>query len=388
MHVLVCDLAGVPRGHAALASYRATASLNDPGDAEFTLRATTDLYEWLAPWSGMLVLVNDLGDVAWCGVPVKRRAPIGSAGLEVSAREWAHWLSRVAPLVYDSSTPPFDDYGDYEGVDGVPAGFVVADLMSRIPQDRPGLVPCPLQPPAVDSGGLVSVGDLDLSVGRGSVWDITDPIRDSGVDMWVRTTLEGSAYVPRVVVGSPKLGSLTPIPLWLGSNMLSATLEEDGDAMATRWRVKGSGDDGVEVFYNPGSDIDAAPRLLLDQQKDYADKFVDADDEFAELTLRATRLVQSTSAPARWYTDMELGQVQGLEPGDLVQVTSPALEGDPRLPDSFELTARVQSIEYHPDGVSLTLIEPANDEGPLQKAVTLGALLRDLGGRLSSLGMR
>lgn len=388
MQLLVCDLSGLPRGQVDVSSFTATASLNDAGDAEFSVRATSDLYKWLAPWAGMLVLANDLGEPLWCGVPVKRRGQVGSGELEVSAREWTFWLSKVAPLVFDSATPPFDDYGDYEGLSGVRAGFVVADLMGRVPQNRPGLVQCPLRPPDPLSGGLVVLGDLSLDSGRPSVWDALQPVRDRGVEMWARTSYEAGRYVPRMVVGDPKVGNMSPVPLWLGGNVAAASIEEDGEAMATRWRVKG--DESVEVFADevPGLVIPEGGRLLLDGIKDYADQFVDADDELAELQTRAIRMLRASLSPARWFTDIEIGPEVRLEPGDAVMVSSPALESDPRVVEEFELEARVASLTFSESTTSVALIEAQGDEAPLPSRRSLGRLLRDMGDRLSVLGMR
>lgn len=387
MQLLVCDLTGQPRGQVDVSSLTATTSLNEPGDAEFTLRAKSDLYQFMAPWAGMLVLTTDLGEPLWCGVPVKRRGQVGSGELEVSAREWPYWLSKVAPLIYDSATPPFDDYGDYEGLTGVKAGFVVADLMGRVPQNRPGLTLCPLQPPDSQSGSVVVLGDLALDAGRPSVWDALQPLRDRGVEMWARTTFEAGRYVPRMVVGDPRIGNESPVPLWLGGNVAAASIEEDGEWLATRWRVKGV--DSVEVFADevPGLVIPEG-RLLLDGIKDYSDQFADSADELTELQTRAIRMLRGSLSPARWFTEIEIGPEVRLEPGDAVMVSSPALAADPRVVEEFEVEARVASLTYSETTTSVELIQPQFDEAPLPSRRSLGRLLRDMGMRLSVLGMR
>jgi hypothetical protein len=359
--------------------------LNEAGDSEFTLRANRDLYEFLAPWSGMLVLVDDFAEVLWCGVPVRRRGEIGSGELVVQAREWIHWLGRVSPLIFDSTSAPFDDYGDYEGVSGVKAGAIVADLMARIPQSRPGIVQCPLLPPSSSSGAVVSLGDLQLDVGRPYVWDMLSPLRDRGVEFWVRTRREGRRYVPRVIVGDPNLGSPDPVPLWIGGNVSGAELEEDGDQLVTRWRVKGSAE-GVEVFA-ADSGLGAG-QLLLDNVKDYGDRFVDASDELSELTTRAQRMLEGTSAVTRWFTGIEMSGVVRLEPGDAVLVSSPVVRGDPRLVEEFEVEARVESVTYETGVTTLTLAQPDYAEAPLQPRRSMARWMRDMSSRVSSLGMR
>lgn len=388
MELVVCDLTGLPRGHAQMSQYQATASLSDPGDAEFTLRATADLYQWLAPWSGMLVVLGFDGSVLWSGVPVKRRGPIGSGEITIVAREWCHWLTRVSPLVFDSATPPFDDYGDYEGDGGVKAGAVVADLMGRIPQNRPGFVLCPLLPPDPMSGSLVTLGDLSVDVGRPSVWDALSPVRDRGVEMRAVTTRVGGQFVPRVTVGAPKLGNSIPKPLWLGSNVASAELEEDGDLLATRWQVKGSGE-SVEVFVDEIFGLmPPEGRLLLDNTRDYSDRFEDADDELAELMARADLLLRSSLSPGKWITDMEVSSQVLLEPGDSVVVAAQALAADPRLVEDFELEARVESVTISNGVTTVSLVQPEFDEAPVPSRRSLSRVLRELNARVSTLGMQ
>ena len=391
MNLLVCDLDGRPRGHAELVGFQATSALSDPGEADFTVRASPTLYQWLSPWQGMLVLTDSTNrQVLWSGVPVKRRGEVGSGTLTVIAREWTHWLTRVAPLIFDSGEVPFDGYGDYEGFDGVTAGFVVKDLMDRVPQNRPGLRQCPLRAPSEFSGGRVVLGEPDVDVSRGSVWQMLQPVRDVGVEMWARTTLEDGLYVPRMVVGSPRLGDESPTPLWLGVNVSMATIEEDGDLMATRWRLKGGGE-SLEMFADeagsgvlpPGED-----RLLLDESRDYRDEFVDAADELQELQKRAVLMLSATVSPVRWFTEVKAAPEVFLEPGDAVVIASPALEGDPRVSEEFELFARVQSVQYSEGETTVTLLDRDVDDAPIMPRRTFGRTIRDIQGSVTQLGMR
>jgi len=379
VQAVVCDRFGIPRGNLPASEFRATAQLNDPGDATFTLRNSTDYANWLAPWGGMIVLINDQGAVLWCGVPTKRRGALGAETQEVTAKEWLHWLARVSPLILDSLTPPFDGYQDY---DTKRAGYVVASLMDRIPQSVAGLRRVPLQPPDSTSGAVVTVGDLDDTISRGNVWDMTQTIRDQGIEMWVETTWSVDRFVPRVRVGNPTIGNKIPVPLYVGDNVNDVMIEEDGELMVTRWRVKGSGGDGTEVF---AQDTD---QFLLDSTKDYQDRWIDANDELQVLSQRAESLCRNTTRAAMWLTDIEGPPGLAIRPGDAVSVQSPKLDGDPRLNRALELYARVESIEFGPDNSKMTLVVPPNDEAPVIPRRSLARVLGDMGRRVSLVSMR
>lgn len=378
MHLLACTLAGTPVMYVDVSEVSAEASLVDPGEATFTVRAYKDAADYLAPWGGMLVLLDNFGTVLWCGVPVKRRGAVSSGTWEITAREWCHWLERVSALKYDASSAPYDEYGDYEGAY---VGTIINDLFTRIPQSESGFVQVPLLPPVAGTGSVVTIGDAaDLSVSRPSVWEFLSTARDYGVDIWAQTAWETNKYVPRIIVGNPKIGDTNPVPLWLGDNVSSVYLEEDGDLMTTRWRVKGYSE-GAEKFVTTGSG-----HVLLDTVKDYGDRFSEADEELV-LGSRAEKLVAGSNGPVRYFSDIEASPELALYPGDAVTVSTPPLD-DPLLSGEYEVTGRIESIRWETNKTTITMADPQDEDAPVFAKTRFTRQLRNMGGRVRQIGAR
>ena len=378
VEIVVCDLTGLPLGAVETSEYSFVSRLNDAGDGSFSFQPTSELYDNLAPWSGMIVVLGGKGDVLWSGVPTKRRGTVQSGTVEVVASEWIHWLTRVAPGIYDDANFYYADY------DEVRAGFIVNDLIDLIPQDQPGFIPVPLLPPAVDEGPIATLGEPLDTAERDDVWAVLQPLRDQGIEFWVKTSLEDGRYIPRVIVGNPLLDSNDQISLWYGSDVSSLDIVEDGSKMATRWRLQGVGE-AVEKFAS------GTGMVLLDATKDYGDEFSlftnPADDEEVELGLRADKLLAQSKQPSNWFQNVNVRPDSIVDPGDRVLLATPKLDSS-SISGTVDVQGRVESVDRSLDRVTINLVEPEVDTDPLPPSVDYMSQQRRLDEGRRSLELR